>query len=1453
MMRTINPRGISWLVIVSIMIMAMPMFMLADEAATNIETIKQLRQLQNQGTVLKNLKANSVATQATPEQERMLRLSNALTKAKQQAFPDMESTPRLNLKRTDRAVPQLQTSSSSALREVMYGSGRMSSHPDSLYFNFLTGMNGGDSAGMDVRITGNEMLNFGNEYANYSDPSMLYWLAEMGTLDDVGAVDAIDDPSRIWTDISWDWSGGNAGLPLAVGNIWVVYARTSHMYVVLEVTEAIADWSNPAFSFDYMIQTDGSNAFGGGGSSVVAGSSFMNNAVVAERYFNYLQGLHGSDTTGMDVRASGNEGTNFGAEYSFGTDYSPIYLYAADGSLASVTEVGLVDDPEIGWVETSWEANGYQPMQVGNVWVIYTRTSNMYAVMEITSMDEWSGYFEFDYMIQTDGSPFFDGGMIEPSEYDMTVNDLYADTLMIGSNPYFEITLGDHMYGEFAVFWDANHDGDLDDDDIPMEFYEFMDNDMHDEDPTPGVFGFTYSDEMADGLNYLADDLVFAAFSDMDMAVTSVHFYTEPSPFSISGSIYETNGGGAPLEGIVVWAVYENEEDDERPSIVVLTDGAGQYHLDLPDTGFVVIGSEDHFGMTDGLLPDPPNHFVNVQGAEFGYNFYYIAPTSGIEGFVYDELGNPIEGVEVKVDGHDGPGAFGYTSSTGYYYIGVMPGDYDVNIELESLPAPYVIPQSEYIYVGDFAVATVNFTLYTANNFIVGTVTLDGAYFEGASVVAMNELGFSYTMSTANGYFDIPVHGGPETFYDLMVWLPDMSDIIQVSDNHNVPAGAEGVGIVLETVTGGMFGYFIDTDTNEPIMGGNDIGMMMRDVDTGREFYGGPDNNGYYELHVPPGLYEVMAGGHEWMGPEPDSVLIGVDLIPHDFFLTHMSFDASLEGYVFDQDGTPIPYAQVQIGNEGWGAGMMTDEFGHYYFDLPVGYYYVSAWAEGYYMYHDQFPVGPGYNSYNFFLEHFEVEGAIAGLVYDGDTGAPIPDADVYAYSWDDDESYWAYTDEAGEFWFDLPNGTYDVVADRWDYPPRWFDGITVQNDTSYLAFGLMLPDGGVDGYVYDDMSNPIQGAEVVIVSTMDSTAGFWGYTDHNGFFSIPAMNGDYHVFAGAPGFEVNNYGMVTIMDDWAHLQIVLEPRQFAVAPQINFIVDQPYDQGRWVRMQFWPGGTEWGPFSGYSVWRLSNTPMGPILDFVDYLPNHDMEAYNLVLPTLVDSSAMVSDPVDFMSAFLVTGHWDMYGYIDGEPHAGYSVDNIHPGVPTPLVLLYSDDTHVDLQWEPSMDDDFQYFEVHRATNADFTDASVIDMTTSPGTSDTDITVGQTYYYQVVAVDANGNVSDGSNVVTTYIVSVDDTEILPTAYGLSQNFPNPFNPTTSIEFALPEASEVSLEIYNLLGQKVRTLVNGYVPAGYINTSWDGLNQNGKEVSSGTYIYRLQTAEQTFSKKMVLMK
>jgi len=1458
-MLTASRKGFSWLLIVSFMIIAMPMFALADASEANIEKIKQLRQTQNQGVKLKNLQSSSTAVSATPEQERMLRLSNALSRLQQQ--PDMDRDHVVNLRRTDRDVPVTRTSASRDLRDVMYGSGRMTFHPDSMYFNFLTGMNGSDTTGMDVRITGNEMLNFGNEGANYSEPSMLYYLTPDGSLGDITEVDAIDDPSRIWTDISWDWQGGNSGAPLAVGNLWVVFARTSQMYVVLEVTAANPDWANPSFSFDYMIQTDGSPVFDGMPTSIIYNSGAMFKRPDS-LYFNFLDGLMGGDTLGMDVMISGNEGTNFGSESTWinstffpgFSDPSQLFFYSPMGSLDTVSVVPSIEDPLAQWTDISWDwqgGNGGQPLAVGNLWVVYTRTSNMYVVLEVTDVSVgWSdNWFTFDYMIQTDGSNVFEGGVVEPSNYTMTTNGQVTLSLPIGSIPYVEINLDGNPGGEFGVFWDGNDNGMLDDTDIALEFYPFMDNDMHDEDMAPGVFGFTYTDEMADGLNYLVDDLIFATFSGDDFAFNLITFTVEPSPYSVSGMILANDGGGPPLEDIVVWAVYDWAD---MPSVVVLTNGAGQYHLDLPDTGMVWIGTEDYFMRTDGLMPDPSGHRVHVMGAETGYNFIYLAPTSGIEGFVYDELGNGLSGVEVKAGGDGGPGGITTTNESGYYYIGVIPGWYDVGVDFESLPSPYMVPHTAWVGVDADQVVNVDFTLHSANNSIVGTVTLDGAYWEGATVVAMNEFGFSYTMSSGNGYFDVPVHGGPENLYDLMVWNGDMPDVVQVSNNRNIPAGAEGVSIVMETLTGGLFGYFMDTETNQPIMNTDQVGMMMRDSLTGAEFYGGPDQMGYYELRVPPGTYEVMAGGYEWMGPEPITLTIGEEMIQHDFWMTHMAFDASLDGFVYDSYGSPIPYAQVQIGNEGWGAGMMTDQFGHFYFDLPVGYYYISAWADGYIQQFHELAIRPGANNFNFFLPILEVDGAIAGQVTNFNSGIGIPGANVYAYGYDD-QSYWTDTDPQGNYWFNLPNGMYDVVVEHPEYPPLWQEGVNVMNDTTYVNFALRQAEGGVNGYVRNNMGDPIWDAQVVIISVADSMLGFWGYTDENGYYSIPAFNGEYAVIAGAPGYDEGFFGNVTIADNWVGFDITLTEHEFAVAPHIEYIMDQPNDQGRWVRMQFRANGTEWGPFHSYSIWRMTNTPFGPIVDFVDYLPHHGAEFYNVVLPTLVDSSAYVTDPVDYVTGFVVTGHWDMYGFIDGDPGAGYSIDNIHPGVPSPLVLLAADPSHVDMQWEASMDDDFQYFEVHRANSPVFNAGTVVEMTTATGWTDLDLSVGQTYYYQVVAVDASGNKSGGSNVINTTIVSVDEAETLPTVYALSQNYPNPFNPTTTIAFALPEAADVNLVIYNILGQKVRTLVNGHMPAGYITTSWDGLDQNGRDVSSGTYIYRLEAAGHTFTRKMVFMK
>jgi hypothetical protein len=94
---------------------------------------------------------------------------------------------------------------------------------------------------------------------------------------------------------------------------------------------------------------------------------------------------------------------------------------------------------------------------------------------------------------------------------------------------------------------------------------------------------------------------------------------------------------------------------------------------------------------------------------------------------------------------------------------------------------------------------------------------------------------------------------------------------------------------------------------------------------------------------------------------------------------------------------------------------------------------------------------------------------------------------------------------------------------------------------------------------------------------------------------------------------------------------------------------------------------------------------------------------------------------------------------------------------------------------------------------------------------------------------------------------------LPTEFGLSQNTPNPFNPTTKVSFALPTPSKVSLAVYNVLGQHVTTLVDAFMPAGYQEVIWDGSDKDGHTVASGVYFYKLRAGDFTDTKKMLMLK
>ena len=127
-----------------------------------------------------------------------------------------------------------------------------------------------------------------------------------------------------------------------------------------------------------------------------------------------------------------------------------------------------------------------------------------------------------------------------------------------------------------------------------------------------------------------------------------------------------------------------------------------------------------------------------------------------------------------------------------------------------------------------------------------------------------------------------------------------------------------------------------------------------------------------------------------------------------------------------------------------------------------------------------------------------------------------------------------------------------------------------------------------------------------------------------------------------------------------------------------------------------------------------------------------------------------------------------------------------------------------------------------------------IEQNISPNFTESDMEIDYVRIYQT------------SNLSTNY-------KTIPTSFNLHQNFPNPFNPTTTINYDLAQDSFVNITIYDMLGNMVNNLVNTNLSSGYKSVKWDGTNDQGKHVSAGVYFYTIQTGVHRQTKKMILLK
>ena len=126
------------------------------------------------------------------------------------------------------------------------------------------------------------------------------------------------------------------------------------------------------------------------------------------------------------------------------------------------------------------------------------------------------------------------------------------------------------------------------------------------------------------------------------------------------------------------------------------------------------------------------------------------------------------------------------------------------------------------------------------------------------------------------------------------------------------------------------------------------------------------------------------------------------------------------------------------------------------------------------------------------------------------------------------------------------------------------------------------------------------------------------------------------------------------------------------------------------------------------------------------------------------------------------------------------------------------------------------------------------------------------FEYMITAVYSTGESSPG-NVQVINITTIDDESVLPLVTQLKGNYPNPFNPETTISFDLAKDSKVVIDIFNIKGQKVTTLAKDDFKAGQHNLIWNGTDQNGRNVSSGVYFYKMSTENYNSINKMILMK
>src|SRR5262245_34997594 len=476
---------------------------------------------------------------------------------------------------------------------------------------------------------------------------------------------------------------------------------------------------------------------------------------------------------------------------------------------------------------------------------------------------------------------------------------------------------------------------------------------------------------------------------------------------------------------------------------------------------------------------------------------------------------------------------------------------------------------------------------------------------------------------------------------------------------------------------------------------------------------------------------------------------------------------------------------------------------------------------------------------------------AIQGVLYDANDQL-LSSGDVAVRIFADSLGGAPVFDSGSQFAGNIANGVFDVLVGQatpltLDHERAYFlelsaAGVEILGDAAGGRWRF-FPGGG--SRARTDLEARIDTLESVMGITLAARGNTIGTTStlvarpaaargpfaaNSGFANVHGMLGLGSTSASAGGFTVTASLLTQPVGPRSagNVQALLGPYYLSAPPAnpvIRFIRDIPGDQGRSVRIR-WRADLRERPFSpsdtapritSYTIYRrveagqsppLARTPGEALLglppgdwDVLTTIPATLDSSYQTVVPTLCDSTTSGN----CLSTFLVRSITDQPGtYHNSLVDAGYSVDNLAPGVPAGFVAQ-SIPGGTQLSWQPNSAPDFQYFRVYRSTDPDFEPGPGTLVHSTETTNWTDAQLGP-FTYKLTALDFNGNESAPATVTITVGVATVDA---PKALAFASIAPNPFRHSLSLVIEIPRAAGmVDLTLFDLAGRRVRTLVNG---------------------------------------------